>query len=83
MKLEDLMNDRGAFEGAMFRARLKAEEEGRNPTFREMLDEAQKILQADYDRLAAEIKASGSSPSTPENAASPPSVLSPEKEPLA
>src|SRR5262249_7851626 len=37
LKLEDHMDDRGAFEMAMFRARMKAEEQGLNPTFAEML----------------------------------------------
>ena len=85
MKLEEHMDDRQSFEMAMFRARMKAEEEGLNPTFREMLDLAQKELEEEHARLAksvAEIRgSSGSSPSTPEASESPQSDPSQETEP--
>lgn len=55
MKLEDHMDDAHSFEWAMFRARARATEEGRNPTFQEMLQEAQKELEEEHARLAQEI----------------------------
>lgn len=57
MKIEEHMDDQESFEWAMFRARMKAEEEGRNPTFREMLDEAQKELEEEHARLVQQIAA--------------------------
>ena len=83
MKLDDHLNDRLAFESAMFRARMKAEEQGLNPTFREMLGLAQKELEAEHARLAGEIKASASSPSPPATAESPQTAPTPETEPPA
>jgi hypothetical protein len=66
VKLEDHMDDRASFEMAMFRARAKATKEGRNPTFRQMLDEAQKELEEEHRRLEQEVAAAraDSSPST-------------------
>lgn len=67
--LNEHMNDRQAFEMAMFRARAKAAQEGRKPTFREMLGEAQKELEEEHRRLekeVAEARAAESSPSTEE-----------------
>jgi len=55
VKLEDHMNDRVSFEWAMLRARQRAEAEGRTPTFREMLDEAQKELDEEHRRLEKEV----------------------------
>lgn len=60
--LEDLMNDRQAFEMAMWRVKTRAQEEGRTYTFRELLKQATEELRKDYERL----KASSSSPETQE-----------------
>ena len=62
MKLEDHMDDRQAFELALLRVRGRAVAEGRTPTHREMLAEAQRELEEENRRLAArvaELKASG------------------------
>lgn len=53
MTVDEHLNDRQAFELAMFRVRAKAVREGRHPTHREMLEEAQTELEAENQRLRA------------------------------
>lgn len=57
MNLDDHLNDPEAFDLALLRVRGRAIAEGRTPTHREMLREAQEELEAENRRLAAEIAA--------------------------
>ena len=53
MNLDEHLEDRQAFELALLRVRGRAVKEGRTPTHREMLAEAQKELEEENRRLAA------------------------------
>ena len=55
MNLDEHLNDPEAFDLALLRVRARAVQEGRTPTHREMLREAQEELEAENRRLAARI----------------------------